>query len=174
MIVRIVRVMSKIRDKKIGKVCNSSSNSTPDKKSPLVGIIVGVVGGAIIVLVLVLLILYIRRRDNRRAQMLNENSNPFSSSLLPNSPQNYHTSEVSSLTPQPFSRRRESANSPASGSGSSRPITPPVIGTRIDPTNIIIRNTVASVGSDLEHLQHADSVRMPHTEGNLSLVLPGL
>jgi hypothetical protein len=176
---------------------SSSSNATSNlgsKKSPRIGIIVGVVGGAI-VLVLVLL-LYIRRRNNRRAQTLNENSNPEPFPLLHNWSQNHYTSELPSLTHwQPFStkfsRRRESANAPvtvnASGSGSSslRPTPPPVIGTRINPTNSAIRNTEtipvlqpssSARAGNLEFLQHADSsgVRLPHAqaEGNLDELPP--
>ena len=163
----------------------SSSTTSSSEKSPLVGIIVGVVVGAIVLVLL--LFLYIRRRINhRRAQELNENSNPKPFLLLPNPTLNL--TSVPSFIPQlfssKFSRRRESANAltTASGSGSSRPTSSPVSGVRIDPINSAIQNkktihalqpSTTAQGGDPEFLQHARSgVRMPHAEGNLDELPP--
>ena len=163
----------------------SSSTTSSSEKSPLIGIIVGVVVGAIVLVLL--LFLYIRRRINhRRAQELNENSNPKPFLLLPNPTLNL--TSVPSFIPQlfssKFSRRRESANAltTASGSGSSRPTSSPVSGVRIDPINSAIQNkktihalqpSTTAQGGDPEFLQHARSgVRMPHAEGNLDELPP--
>ena len=165
---------------------SSSSNLASNlgsKKSPLEGIIVGVVGGAIILLVL-LLLLYLRRRNSRQRRTQEHSSpelEPFT--LLPqaDTPQNY-TSEVPSLTPQPFSskfsQRREPAN--ATQAGMSRP-TPPqalVIGTGINPISPAFRfmnPSTSAQGGDLGFLHHADrDVHMPHAqaEGNLDELPP--
>ena len=178
---------------------SGSSNSTNlgSKKSPLVDIIVGVVGGAIVLVLL--LLLYIRKRNSRKAHKLEENLNtkpePFTPPLhsppepfpllLPNSPRkgrNY-TYEVPSLTPrwQPFSskfsRRRETADAP----GSSRPTSPPMIVAGINPISPAIRDiplmqpSTSAQGSDLRFLQHADSgvpTGMPHAEGNFDELPP--
>ena len=167
---------------------SSSSSNSNLKKSPLVGIIVGVVGGAIVLVLLLLLRLYIRKRNNRGAQKLddteNTNLNPDPFPILPNLPRIY-TSEEPSFTLQPisskFARRRESAIAP----DSSRPIPPPVFGAGIIPispaairdTTPLIQPSSSTQGGDLGFLQHAgrdSGVRtgMLHAEGSLDELPP--
>ncbi|KAF8808393.1 hypothetical protein BYT27DRAFT_7337775 [Phlegmacium glaucopus] len=97
------------------------------KKSPPIGIIIGVVCG---VIVLVLLLLYIRRRNNRKKRRLSETSYlpidvhvvyPFTESLHPQ-----NTSEGQSLTSRPFAKGGQASDSPQSTSINMRPTSPSV------------------------------------------------
>ena len=152
-----------------------SSNPTSNLGSnilPLVGIIVGVVGGVIVFVLL--LLFYFSRRNKWRAQKLKENPNP---EPFPLPPQNY-TSEVRSLTPQPFSSKFYQSREPVDAFGTYRPTPPPpVTWARTDPIKPTIRNTKtrpimqpstsARRGGD-EFLRHADSgVRLSQVQGNL-------
>ena len=150
-------------------VPSSNSSNLGSKKSPLVGIIVGVVGGVIVLFFLVPLLLYIGRHNNRKKS--NTIPEPFN--------QNF-TSEAPSLTPQFFSSKFSRKRGPANTPGSSRPTLSPVIGAPVDLIKPAIRNTetiplmqpstsaqLANEGGDLV-LQHADSgVRMPPAQGHL-------
>ena len=143
-------------------VPSNPTSNLDSRKSPLVGIIVGIVGGVIVLVLLLLLLLYNRRRNNRRAQKLKleENSNLEPFTLSPQNLNYYnYTSEVhrsqvlSTTTPpsQPFSSKFSQSREPAASdaapqAGTSIPptIPPPVIGERINPISnpmTRIRNT---------------------------------
>jgi len=153
----------------------SSSDSTSNlgsKKSPPVGIIVGVVCGVTVVLLL-LLLLYIRRRKHRRALELSENSysasdssdavHPFTSSQ----PQSY-TSESQSLIPQTlankFSQRGEPTDTPSTFNN-MRPTSPPTDGGRmpvLTPSQIHSSSPLVPTTSPLSYLSGAKTNSVSH------------